>query len=149
MKELNKPFRVLMSRISTLVRLSGWTFAFKYLKEVSRIVVRILAENDVVKSSSVFVKTDKRGWPTIIPIEIRDIILKDYSLDFKKLAVGALLTILSIHRVFPTKVDPSVSTVVADFNGQARILDPALITKSLKELRLYSSYTNNVRCSLF
>jgi hypothetical protein len=63
--------------------------------------------------------------------------------------VGALLSILSIHRVFPTKVDPSVSTIVDPFNGTARFLDPLLIIKSLKELRLYSSYTRNVRCSLY
>jgi len=102
-----------------------------------------------VKSSSVFVKTDKRGWPTIIPIEIRDIILKDYSLDFKKLVVGALLSILSIHRVFPTKVEPSVSTVIAPFSGLVKTLDQTILVKSLKELGLYSSYTKNSRCSLF
>lgn len=112
-------------------------------------MVRILAENEVVKSSSIFVKTDKHGWPTIIPIEIRDMVLKDHSPDFKKLLVGALLTVLSIHRVFPTKVDPSVSTIINPFNGQARTLDPSLIIKSLKELKLYSSYTKNSRCSLY
>jgi hypothetical protein len=150
MQGLHKPFEVLVFRISSLVKKSGWTFTFKYLKEVLRIMVRLLAGNEVVKSSSVFVKTDKHGCPTIIPIEIReDILIKDYAQGYKKLIVGALFTILSIHRVFPTKVVPSVDTITDPFSALSKTLDRDLLIKSLKELRLFSSYTKNKRCSLY
>jgi hypothetical protein len=150
MQGLHKPFGVLVSRISSLIKKSGWTFTFKYLKEVLRILVRLLAENEVTKSSSIFVKTDKHGCPTIVPIEIREEILKkDYSQDYKKLIVGALFTILSIHRVFPTKVIPSVDTIIAPSSALSKTLERDLLVKSLEELRLYSSYTKNRRCSLY
>jgi hypothetical protein len=150
MQGLRKPFMVLVSRISSLVKKSGWTFTFKYLKEVLRIMVRLLAQNEVVKSSSIFVKTDKHGCPTIIPFEIRDeILLRDFAQGYKKLIVGALFTILSIHRVFPTKVIPSVDTIIEPFSALSKTLDRDLLVKSLKELGLYSSYTENKRCSLY
>jgi hypothetical protein len=133
-----------------LVTKSGFTFTFKYLKEVFRILVRRLANVEVEKSTSVFVKTDKHGFPVIIPKLLRDSILfKELPTHKRKKLIGALLTCLSIHRVFPTKVDPDLSTIIAPFNGLSQTLDSSLLIKSLKELNLLKSYTKNNRCSLY
>jgi len=115
-----------------------------------RILVRLLAENEVEKSTKVFVKTDKLGFPTIIPKDLRDVILsKEVRPYIRKNMVGALLTILSLYRVFPTKVIPSVSTIIEPFNGLSRIIDRDLLIESLKELNLYRSYKKNNRCRLY
>jgi len=115
-----------------------------------RITVRRLANNEVEKSTSVFVKTDKGGFPTIIPKPIIEAILnKEVPTHKRKKLIGSLLTCLSIHRVFPTKVDPSIDTIMAPFNGLSKTLDRSLLIKSLKELKLYNTYTKNSRCSLY
>lgn len=115
-----------------------------------RITVRLLAENDVVKSNKVFVKTDKFGYPTLIPKEIRDFILNKENQQFKRYRmIGGLLTVLSIHRVFPTKVTPKVDTILNPFTGVSKSLDIGLLTEALKELNMYQSYTKNKRCSLY
>lgn len=149
-KEFDKPFRILFARISSLVKKSGFTFTFKYLKEVLRILVRRLANVDVEKSTSIFVKTDKHGFPVIIPILLRDSILnKELPTHKRKKIIGALITCISIHRVFPTKVKPDLESILSSFNGLSQSLDNSLLIKSLKELNLFKKYTNNLKCSLY
>jgi len=150
LKEYKRSFNVLLARISALVKQSGWTFTFNYLKEVVRVLVRLLAGNEVVKSTKVFVKTDKQGFPVIIPKDLRDVILlNEVRPHIRKKMIGALLTILSLYRVFPTKVNPSTSTITEPFNGLSKSLDSDLLIKSLKELGLYKSYKKNNRCRLY
>lgn len=133
-----------------MVKKSGFTFTFKYLKEVLRILVRRLANVDVEKSTSIFVKTDKHGFPVIIPILLRDSILnKELPTHKRKKIIGALITCISIHRVFPTKVKPDLESILSSFNGLSQSLDNSLLIKSLKELNLFKKYTNNLRCSLY
>jgi len=149
-QEFDKPFKILFARISSLVKKSGFTFTFKYLKEVLRILVRRLANVEVEKSTSVFVKTDKIGFPVIIPKLLRDSILnKELPTHKRKKLIGALITCISIHRVFPTKVEPELTTILSPFSGLSQTLDNSLLIKSLKELKLYKVYTNNLRCSLY
>lgn len=149
-KEYNIHFKLLLNRILKLIKFSGWTFSFKYLKEVLRIIVRLLAGQTVEKSTSIFIKTDKRGCPTIIPKFIRDFILFDKVNPHKrKMMIGALLTILSINRVFPTKVEPSLDTIIEPFKGLSKTIDSSLLINSLKELGLYKTYKKNDRCTLY
>jgi hypothetical protein len=116
-----------------------------------RITIRLLAGQQVEKSTSVFVKTDKKGFPVIIPIYIRDHILDESKIApyIKKNLIRALITVLSINRVFPTKVEPTIDTIIAPFNGLSKTLDRSLLIKSLKELKLYNSYRVNKRCTLY
>jgi len=112
--------------------------------------VRRLANVEVEKSTSIFVKTDKIGFPVIIPKLLRDSILnKELPTHKRKKLIGALITCISIHRVFPTKVEPDLGTILAGFSGLSQTLDNSLLIKSLKELGLYKKYTNNLRCSLY
>jgi hypothetical protein len=100
-----------------------------------RITVRLLAQCPVEKSTKVYVKTDRRGYPTIIPSKLREGLLHRSSFPaLLKYLGGAILTILSIHRVFPTKVKPSLDTITKPFSGASRILDCALIKSTLKDL---------------
>jgi len=88
-----------------------------------RIIVRLLAGQEVEKSSSIFIKTDSKGCPVIIPKFIRDFILiNKVNLNEKKRMIGALITVLSISRVFPTKEKPSLNTVLDPFNELSKIL---------------------------
>jgi hypothetical protein len=148
-EEYRKYFKKLLDRISKLIKLSGWTFSFKYLKEVLRITVRLLAKQEVEKSTSIFVKTDSKGCPVIIPKFIRDFILFEVNPFKRRMMIRALLTILSINRVFSTEVDPSIDTVIAPFNGLSKSIDSSLLIKSLKELKLYNSYRKNDKCTLY
>jgi len=112
--------------------------------------VRRLANVDVEKSTSIFVKTDKHGFPVIIPILLRDSILnKELPTHKRKKIIGALITCISIHRVFPTKVKPDLESILSSFNGLSQSLDNSLLIKSLKELNLFKKYTNNLKCSLY
>jgi hypothetical protein len=119
------------------------------LKEVLRITVRLLAKQEVEKSTSIFVKTDSKGCPVIIPKFIRDFILFEVNPFKRRMMIRALLTILSINRVFSTEVDPSIDTVIAPFNGLSKSIDSSLLIKSLKELKLYNSYKKNDKCTLY
>jgi hypothetical protein len=115
-----------------------------------RIIVRLLAGQDVEKSTSIFIKTDSKGCPVIIPKFIRDFILVNkVNPSEKKRMIGALITVLSISRVFPTKVKPSLNTVLDPFNGLSKSIDNSLLIKSLKELKLYKAYSKNDRCTLY
>lgn len=60
-----------------------------------------------------------------------------------------MLTILSIHRVFPTEVKPSLETIQDPFNGLTKTLDVPLLKLALKDLGLLSAYRKNTRCSLY
>lgn len=112
--------------------------------------VRLLADSEVVKSNSIFVKTDKLGFPVIIPKDLRDVILsKETPFYLRGRMVGALLTILSIGRVFSTKVEPTLKTIIEPFNGTSKTLDGSLLINSLKELNLYQSHDRLEKCKLY
>jgi hypothetical protein len=64
------------------------------------------------------VKTDSFGIPTIIPFELRKIVRhfienkeSTYNYVYQLRLLRALLTCLSIYRVFPTKVIPKLDTI--------------------------------------
>jgi hypothetical protein len=66
-----------------------------------------------------------------------------------KKVIGALLTIISIHRVFPTSVKPSLDTILEPFAGVSTTLNPVVLKKALKELKWYKSYNINNKASLY
>jgi hypothetical protein len=71
-------FNILTKRIMTLIKRSGFDFAFLYLKEVSRLTIRALSGNPEPRTvSSVLVKRDHNGLPTIIPSTLRACLLKE------------------------------------------------------------------------
>jgi hypothetical protein len=53
---------------------AGSNFLFKYLKEVMRITVRVLAEIEVFPSKKIFVKLNYK-FPAIIPLHLCEVIL--------------------------------------------------------------------------
>jgi len=124
--------KMLVNRIRTLIKRSGFQFTFFYLKEVLRLVIRSLAGNPEPKFlKGVMVKRDHNGLPTIIPSSLRKALL-DFS-NNQRLVV-CILSILSVFRVFPTKVRPSLGTIIEPFNGIIRTIDSSLIKRALAEL---------------
>jgi len=88
----------------------------------------------------IMVKTDLHGIPKIIPYRLRRVlIMKNYGGD-RNLIVG-IFTILSIFRVFPTKVEPDLRTITSPFTGVTRTFDKDLLRSALKDLGI----TNNIR----
>jgi len=70
-------FSILTQRIVTLVKRSGFNFAFFYLKEVLRLTIRALSGNPEPRTvSGVLVKRDHNGLPTIIPSSLRACLLQ-------------------------------------------------------------------------
>nr|UPW42269.1 MAG: putative RNA dependent RNA polymerase [Inner Mongolia grassland mitovirus 2] len=123
---------ILTRRISTLVKRGGFNFTFLYLKEAMRLIIRSLSGNPEPKClTAVRVKRDHNGLPTIIPSRLRK-----YLMNFRdeQRIVVCILSIISVFRVFPTKVKPSLGTITEPFNGIIRTLDSSLIKLALAEL---------------
>jgi hypothetical protein len=133
-----KEFVQMLASINKLIDNCGHDFTFSYLKEVMRITVRLLASTEVEKSSKIFVKVDKFGWPCIIPFKLRDIMrgVHDKHPTWMHNIARGVLTLLSIHRVFPTNVKPSLHTISDKFTGVTKTLDELKLFKSLKNLSI-------------
>lgn len=101
-------------KIKRLVKRSGWGFTFLYLKECQRLIIKFLAGSPQVISPGVgiLVMRDSYGLPSIIPLELRSkIILKDGRW------IKLILSLISIYRVFPTKVLPTLRTITQPWMG--------------------------------
>jgi len=97
-----------------------------------RLVIRSLSGNPEPKFlKGVMVKRDHTGLPTIIPLSLRKA-LRDYR-ENQRLVV-CILSVISVFRVFPTKVKPSLDTITAPFDGIARTIDSSAIRLALAEL---------------
>jgi hypothetical protein len=136
LNSFKREFNQMLMSIKKLVSNCGYSFTFSYLKEVMRIVTRILAKAEVEKSTKIFVKVDKFGLPCIIPYRLRDALYnkKGYSSNYVNNIAKGVLTLLSIHRVFPVIVEASLDTVVNEFAGISKILSPDTISKGVKNL---------------
>jgi hypothetical protein len=130
-KEMQVPLRLLSKRILTLFKKSGPNFAFLYMKEVSRLVIRFVSGHPETKSRKVLVSVDPNGLPNIIPVAFRTLIV---NMDYKMLRV--ILTSISIYRVFPTKPRIDLGTITDGFTGITRVLDPTILTRAVRELIL-------------
>lgn len=77
------------------------------------------------------VKRDHNGLPTIVPSTLRKS-LKDYR-DNQRTVV-CILSIISVYRVFPTKVKPKLGTITDPFDGITRTIDSSAIKLALAEI---------------
>lgn len=124
-----------MSRIATLCKRSGFNFTFFYLKEVSRLVIRALSGNPepLQPRKGVMVKRDHNGLPTIIPLSLRRCLLPEEWRGYQNIVV-CILSIISVYRVFPTKVKPKLDTIIDPFVGTTRTFDSSAVKLALSEL---------------
>lgn len=123
---------ILTNRISTLVKRSGFQFTFLYLKEAMRLIIRSLSGNPEPNClTAVRVKRDHNGLPTIVPSSLRKLLLNFRN---EQRAVVCILSIISVFRVFPTKVKPSLGTIIEPFGGITRTFDSSVIKLALDEL---------------
>jgi len=123
---------ILTNRIATLVKRSGFQFTFLYLKEAMRLIIRSLSGNPEPRTLNVTrVKRDHNGLPTIVPSSLRKLLLNFRN---EQRAVVCILSIISVFRVFPTKVKPSLGTIIAPFDGITRTIDSSAIKLALAEL---------------
>lgn len=108
----------LRDNIQELIKSNGFNFTFLYLKECLRLVVRFLGGSpETVYTNGVRVRTNRHGLPVIIPYNLR--VLLGTSED-KALVTRLVLTCLSIFRTFPTKVKPSLDSIIEPFSGLSR-----------------------------
>jgi hypothetical protein len=108
----------LRDNIQELIRANGFNFTFLYLKECLRLVVRFLAGSpETVYTNGVRVRVNRHGLPVIIPYGLR-ILLGTSTTE--ALVTRLVLTCLSIFRTFPTKVKPSLDSIIEPFNGLVR-----------------------------
>lgn len=120
---------------------------FLYLKECLRLVIHYLAGTPIhgFVPGQIMVRKDRWGLPVIIPKFLRVVIRLYRCLLVNKDIFGnqfleynnvitCILSLLSIFRVLPTKVKPTLDTIVAPFNGIAKSIDSATLAKALKEL---------------
>jgi len=97
-----------------------------------RLVIRSLSGNPEPKFlKGVMVKRDHTGIPTIIPLSLRKA-LRSYR-DNQRLVV-CILSVVSVFRVFPTKVKPCLDTILSPFDGITKTISLELIKLALAEL---------------
>lgn len=125
---------ILKNRIIKLINRSGFNFTFLYLKEVNRLIIRRLCGSEV-KSMKILVSLAPDNLPSILPVKFRSLILAG-----NLLIVRVILTLISIHRVFPTKPKLSRSTITDSFSGITQTLDFNLVRFALRELVNNRSY---------
>jgi len=107
-----KDFILLEDRILKLWKSSGPNFAFLYLKECMRLVIRSLA-GQPDHCRKIMVKVDSKGLPMIIPSLFRHNLL---NLKNQRVVIG-ILTIISLYRVFPTRVKVSINSLIDPCTG--------------------------------
>nr|DBA06982.1 TPA_asm: RNA-dependent RNA polymerase [Mitovirus cefi 1] len=134
-KDQKKSFHKMGDKFIFIWNTAGSNFLFKYLKEVMRLTVRRLANIELHKNPKIFVKLDKNQFPAIIGKDITNSILKSGRTNYILLTV-AVLTVLSVFRVLPTKVKPEISTIIEPFTGIGESLSSELISKALKQLKI-------------
>jgi hypothetical protein len=117
-----------------LIKSSGFNFTFLYLKEVMRLVIRALAGSPepITPLGGVMVKRDHNGLPTIIPLSLRKLLLEGPRNNNKTLV--ALLSLISVFRVFPTSVKPSLATIISPFAGLNRSIDSSILRDAVVEI---------------
>jgi len=124
--ELSGSFKVIITRIQTLGRRSGKKFLVQYLKECVRILICFINHSQYVRQPGVpIVKIDKNGLPTLIPSDIRLILLKFISVGgfYNTLVLRCTLTMLSYFRVLQFKNLPNISSVTDGFTGISQSLE--------------------------
>ena len=136
-KEHATEYQLLIRRIRKLVKTNGWNFAFKYLKECLRLVVLYLAGTPSTSRgrNAIGVRVNQYGLPVIIPSPLRALLRHEGDTTTTR----TLLTVLSIFRVFPTKVKPDLGTITAPHSGITLTLEGIQdVAKSLVRGRLKS-----------
>jgi hypothetical protein len=163
-KALLPHFTEFLRRVERMILTNSSTYTFKYLKECLRLTVRALAGSPEALPQmipgEIRVRRDKVGIPTILPLQLR-LILHAYIIqaadvtgvdtpelfsthgtfhgsyvprEAQQRNIVGVLTLLSIFRVFKTKVKATVGTVIKPFDGQSRTLPSGLIHDALVSL---------------
>lgn len=138
---LKQHYLLLIERILKLSKNCSFNWAFAYMKEVLRLTIRALAGSpEQICQGAIRVKRDKFGLPTIIPLWLRYLLIQfienNGHLETQKArkAVIAILTLLSIFRIFPTKVKPSLDSITKPFDGKAKSLNPEMVKEALDSI---------------
>lgn len=126
---------LLHTRIKSLIKSTGWDFTFQYLKVCLQLTIQSINGTPLAGMSSPRVKRDHFGLPTILPHDLRLIIRNKEHKDWVKV-VRLTLTALSIFRVFSTNVKPSLSTIIAPFDGLARTLNMSSLHTVLNRMKI-------------
>jgi hypothetical protein len=136
-EQFSKPLSLLMARILKLVKSHGFNFTFQYLKIALHCTIMAYNNTPLFEVSQPRVKRDAKGFPTVIPRPLRNIIIDRSNVDHYRIT-KAVFTVLSIFRTFATKVKPSMDNLILPFNGLARELNYSELAKVLKDMRIYS-----------
>jgi len=135
LKAFKDDLNTFRTRISRLVRKSGFQFTFMYMKLVLHFTVSSLSGRPMLISDQKgpYISLDGRGLPSIIPLKIREYLCSDLKKDKQ---VGGILSLLSIFRVFPTHVKPKYESITGPFIGTSRSIDLPKLTLAVKDFLL-------------
>jgi len=133
----------MLERFHHLDKYSGSSLLHIYLKEVNRVLVRILAGSPIERSQKTYIKFygSKTGllqdMPKIIPREIAEhFIFTNKIQSFSYRVIIVVFTIINIYRVLNTNPKISFSTVTDSFCGVTKTIDKYFIDKGLRSLKL-------------
>lgn len=153
MDHFQKDFLTFANRVEKIWKKSGSDFTFKYLKECLRITVRFIADSPSNPSTVIFVKLSK-GLPVIIPSLLRNQLStwKDFRIEtscagafydsrsmerFENLnkTVTAVLTMINVFRILPTKPKVSFNSILDKFSGEFKTFRTSILWEALKDLK--------------
>nr|UPW42115.1 MAG: putative RNA dependent RNA polymerase [Sichuan mountain mitovirus 8] len=126
---LKDSLSILRIRTNRLIDMSGFQFTFKYLKTVLHLTVRALSGRPIFiynPKGLPYISIDSHGFPKFLPIEIRHF-LKDCDLSLYSKEVGAILSLISIFRVFPTHVKPKLDSIIEPFSGTVKTFESSAL----------------------
>jgi len=122
MSILKDELSILRVRVYNLIKKSGFQFTFKYLKAVLHLTIRFLSGRPIfiyAPKGSPYIRIDSNGLPKILPLKLRRFLI-DCDLVKDSRTLGAILSLISIFRVFPTHVKPKLDTIVSSFTGSIK-----------------------------
>jgi hypothetical protein len=123
-QEYSSGVKDLMKRIKALIKRSGIKFAFLYLKECNRLLVRYLAgSGDTDPIKGIQVRRDPDGLPKLIPTELRSAIKNCDFMKKDSAFVQFVLTLINVYRVFNARAKVSLGTITDPFQGLNKTLD--------------------------
>lgn len=118
-KESQNSIKTFTNRITLLETKKGSSkvFAFLYLKECYRLTINTYV-GIKVDCDKVFVSRDKKGYPRIIPIAIREKLYGTKPDDYSNITIRYLLSAFSITRLSTYVPIPDYNSITKDYMGK-------------------------------
>jgi hypothetical protein len=139
-----KEYKELINRIGIMIaresKRKNLRFCFQYLKDCYTVVMFNHAGSSFTKFKH-HIGLDKKGWPKIIPIALRN------ELNNRRTFL-AVTTLLGVFRIIPWWPEVDFNSITDPFNGTSRILDDSIIRRGLRNVLKWANKKFNYKLKM-